>query len=86
MDSGAPTSGAWMESGLTFLLGGFQRFWTVDTNVGGAACSPGLEITTPQPDPKPGPKKASMQNASVVTCRDLRQLSGHGDGCPALRL
>lgn len=65
MDSDAPTSGAWMEPGLTFLLGGFQRFWRLGTNIGGAVRSLGLESTTPQPDPKPGPKKASMQNASV---------------------
>lgn len=57
MDSGAPTSGAWMESGLTFLLGGFQCFWTLGTNGGGTVRSLDLESITLQPDPKPGPKK-----------------------------
>lgn len=46
MDSGAPNSGAWMESGLTFLSGGFQRFWTLGTNVGEAVHSLDLESTT----------------------------------------
>lgn len=58
MDSGAPASGAWMECSLPFVLGGFQCFWTLGTNTGGAVHSLDLESTTFQPDPKPGPKKS----------------------------
>lgn len=56
MASGAPVSGAWMERSLP--LGGFQCFWTLGTNAGGAVHSLDLESTTRQPDPKPGPKKS----------------------------
>lgn len=58
MDLDASYSGAWAESGLTFLLGCFQGFWTLGTNTGGAVHSLGLESTTPRPDPEPGPKKS----------------------------
>lgn len=60
MDLGASASGAWAESGLTLLLGCFQSFGTHDTNIGGAVHTQGSESTVLQPDPKPGPKKASM--------------------------
>lgn len=91
MGSGAPTSGAWMESGLTFLLGGFQSFRTFGTNVGGTVHSLDLESTTLQLDPKLGPKKSL--SAKCLRGNTQRsgpsgdaELSGHGDGGPVLRL
>lgn len=64
MDLGAPASG-WMESGLMVLLGGFQHFWTLGTNVGGLRKhNPSDRSKAQIPPPK---------NASVGTHRALDQ-------------
>lgn len=91
MDLGPPTSGAWMEPGLTFLLGGFQCFWTFGADIDGAVRSLDLESTALQPDPKPGPKKslyAKCLRGNTQRSGPSRgtELSGHRDGGPVLRL
>lgn len=82
MDLGAPASGAWMESGLTVLLGGFQRFWTLGTNVGGLRKhNPSARSKAQSP-----PVKCLCGNTQSSGPSWDTKLSGHGDNGPMLRL